>query len=91
MSLQALANLIFSSGLTTRTQVSDISGRGVGMDAVKQFINDGGGDIRVQFPSNTPEMFEEGMEHQAFSLVINLPKQHYFVSADCSVSHSVSA
>lgn len=33
-------NLIFHAGLSTASQVSDVSGRGVGMDVVKQKIND---------------------------------------------------
>ncbi|MES2676634.1 MAG: two-component regulator propeller domain-containing protein [Pseudomonadota bacterium] len=35
---QAIANLIFASGVSTKEQVSDISGRGVGMEAVKHFL-----------------------------------------------------
>lgn len=40
-------NLIFLPGLTTRSQVSDISGRGVGMDVVQSRIRELGGQIRV--------------------------------------------
>ena len=40
-------NLIFLPGLTTRNQVSDISGRGVGMDVVQSRIRELGGQIRV--------------------------------------------
>ena len=38
-STEELANLIFSSGFSTAVRVTDISGRGVGMDAVKEFLN----------------------------------------------------
>ncbi len=40
-------NLIFHSGLSTASSVSDVSGRGVGMDVVKQKINDLRGYVSV--------------------------------------------
>ena len=40
-------DLIFHPGLSTAETVSDISGRGVGMDVVKRNINDLGGVIEV--------------------------------------------
>ncbi|HYX36511.1 MAG TPA: ATP-binding protein [Oligoflexus sp.] len=43
----AAAELIFCSGLSTAGRVSDISGRGVGMDAVRKFLLDVDGNIRV--------------------------------------------
>jgi two-component system, chemotaxis family, sensor kinase CheA len=41
-------NLIFHPGLSTASQVSDISGRGVGMDVVKQKINDLRGYVSIK-------------------------------------------
>ncbi|HEX5323910.1 MAG TPA: chemotaxis protein CheA, partial [Capsulimonadaceae bacterium] len=41
-------NLIFASGLSTAKQVSEISGRGVGMDIVKSNIEKLGGQIFVE-------------------------------------------
>lgn len=41
-------NLIFHAGLSTANQISDISGRGVGMDVVKQKINDLRGYVTVK-------------------------------------------
>ena len=52
-SLSDLANLIFHSGLSTAEKISDLSGRGVGMDAVKQFLQQKGGAIQVQLHQNT--------------------------------------
>ncbi len=46
-----IADLIFSSGVSTKAQVSDISGRGVGMDAVKQFLLDRGCQIKLHLLS----------------------------------------
>ncbi|WP_144392461.1 GAF domain-containing protein [Pleionea sediminis] len=45
---QEIANLIFSSGFSTASEVTEISGRGVGMDAVKRFVEDSDGTIEVK-------------------------------------------
>ncbi|HEU5290607.1 MAG TPA: chemotaxis protein CheA [Cyclobacteriaceae bacterium] len=45
---EEILNLIFHAGLSTASQVSDISGRGVGMDVVKQKINDLRGYVSVK-------------------------------------------
>lgn len=44
---EALA-LIFEPGFSTREEVSDISGRGIGMDVVRRHITDIGGYIEVE-------------------------------------------
>jgi len=41
-------NLIFAAGFSTRTEVSDISGRGVGMDVVKTQITRLNGSIHIE-------------------------------------------
>jgi two-component system chemotaxis sensor kinase CheA len=43
------ANLIFHPGLSTMDAVSDLSGRGVGMDVVQTSIRDAGGTVAVSF------------------------------------------
>lgn len=48
LSDEAVFNLIFHPGLSTAKTVTDISGRGVGMDVVKRAIEDAGGKIRIQ-------------------------------------------
>ena len=40
---QEIADLIFESGLSTASRGSSFSGRGVGMDAVRSFLKQGGG------------------------------------------------
>jgi chemotaxis protein histidine kinase CheA len=75
-SFAAIADLIFASGVSTKEQVSTISGRGVGMDAVKQFLLNQGGNIRVQLLG--PNAQEQELNHGLmipFSLVIELPKK----------------
>lgn len=47
MSRDEIANLIFSSGLSTADKVSDVSGRGVGMDVVRRNVEALGGAIAV--------------------------------------------
>ena len=44
---EAVAELIFQSGLSTAAQVTQVSGRGVGMDAVRTFLEKEGGSIRI--------------------------------------------
>ncbi len=40
--------LIFAPGFSTKEKVTDVSGRGVGMDVVKTNITDLGGEIRIE-------------------------------------------
>ena len=44
---QDIVNMIFSSGVSTAETVTDISGRGVGMDVVRRAIEQAGGNIGV--------------------------------------------
>ena len=44
-------NLIFAAGFSTATEVTDVSGRGVGMDVVRQSIQSLGGRVTI---SSTP-------------------------------------
>jgi two-component system chemotaxis sensor kinase CheA len=44
-------NLIFAPGFSTADQVSDVSGRGVGMDVVRRNVRDLGGNVSID--SNT--------------------------------------
>ncbi len=48
LSDERIDNLIFHPGFSTAEAVSDVSGRGVGMDVVRRNILDLGGRIRVQ-------------------------------------------
>ena len=42
------AELIFTPGFSTAEQTSDVSGRGVGMDAVRAKVRELGGDVRLE-------------------------------------------
>ncbi len=66
---QEIAELVFLSGLSTAQSVSQISGRGIGMDAVRTFLETEGGRISVQ-------LFQPKSEQRGFydfALVIHLP------------------
>jgi two-component system, chemotaxis family, sensor kinase CheA len=72
LSAQETANLIFSSGFSTADEVSDLSGRGVGMDAVREFLESEGGSIEL--------VLHEGAEDDAFrgfETRISIPERLY--------------
>lgn len=41
------ARLVFAPGLSTANKISDLSGRGVGMDVVKTMVDEAGGSIEI--------------------------------------------
>jgi two-component system chemotaxis sensor kinase CheA len=47
LSDEQIFNLIFVAGFSTADTVSDVSGRGVGMDVVRRNINDLGGHVQI--------------------------------------------
>jgi HPt (histidine-containing phosphotransfer) domain-containing protein len=73
---QAVAELIFCSGLSTATQVTQVSGRGVGMDAVRTFLSEQGATVRI-------ELAETGAQlgFTPFEFVIDVPKAAYSFAA----------
>ncbi|BCD96502.1 hypothetical protein MARGE09_P0702 [Marinagarivorans cellulosilyticus] len=73
ISEQDIANLIFNSGTSTKETVSEISGRGVGMDAVKKFLESIGGNIRLNLLKDTATV----KGYTPFELVITLAPSHY--------------
>ena len=68
-SLQDIANVLFESGVSTAETVSDISGRGVGMDAVKKFLQSKGADIAIIV---APDCADD-VEFAPFHISIDLP------------------
>ncbi|WP_434358475.1 chemotaxis protein CheA [Parasalinivibrio latis] len=50
-------NIIFAPGFSTAVEVSDISGRGVGMDVVRRNIEDLGGSIEVESEIDVGSLF----------------------------------
>ncbi|VUD41939.1 Chemotaxis protein CheA [Thalassocella blandensis] len=68
---QNIAELVFSSGVSTKEQVTEISGRGVGMDAAKAYIEEQRGAIAIQLLQNTQEKYT----NTPFEFFIQLPHE----------------
>ncbi len=54
---QDIVDLLFYSGVSTAAQVTDVSGRGVGMDVVKRYIEGAGGNISITSNANQGSVF----------------------------------
>jgi chemotaxis protein histidine kinase CheA len=63
-----VADLVFRPGFSTADVVTDVSGRGVGMDAVKTFIEQDGGRIGIELLNP-----DAGLPYATFRTVIELP------------------
>lgn len=55
---QEIFNLIFNHGFSTAETVSEISGRGIGLDVVKDLTEKAGGEIRVESETGKGTIFE---------------------------------
>jgi HPt (histidine-containing phosphotransfer) domain-containing protein/PAS domain-containing protein len=75
VSPEDVANLIFASGFSTADKVTEVSGRGVGMDAVRGFLRSEGGDVAIRFLTGDVEA-----EWRPFELVITLPEKHTVIA-----------
>jgi len=65
-----LAAVIFRPGFSTAPVLTDVSGRGVGMDAVRDFVARHGGTIALRFTDVDP-----GAPFRAFETLIHLPRR----------------
>ena len=65
---QEIAELIFHSGLSTAQELTDISGRGVGMDAVRSFVSAEGGSVTLDLAG-----VKEGGAQCSFELKFEIP------------------
>ncbi len=71
-----IAQLIFLSGVSTINEVTSVSGRGVGMDAVKAFLVAQQGDITLRLLGDDANGRYTGQDIWVpFELVIELPAQ----------------
>ena len=71
-----IAQFIFESGLTTAEQLSNIAGRGVGMDAIRNFIEDMGGRVEVALLPHNPTQNGTVPICVPFTLKVTIPKIH---------------
>lgn len=69
---EELAELVFQSGLSTAAAVTEISGRGMGMEAIRLYLREAGGDATLELlsPGKDPNF-------RAFRLVVHLPSTYY--------------
>ncbi|MBN3756383.1 HAMP domain-containing protein [Paraburkholderia sp. Tr-20389] len=69
LSDEAVAEFIFRPGFSTAQNVTEISGRGVGMDAVRDFIRREGGRIELRFTDD-----HSGADFRQFQAIVYLPE-----------------
>jgi chemotaxis protein histidine kinase CheA len=62
-----VAEAIFDYGISTASQLSTVSGRGIGMDAVRGFLRERGGDVLIEFTGDARSGY------RPFELVFRLP------------------
>lgn len=66
-----ITELLFSSGVSTAETVTDVSGRGVGMDVVKKAIDNAGGKITVTTKENQGTTFTITLPQNASTQIID--------------------
>jgi HPt (histidine-containing phosphotransfer) domain-containing protein len=71
-SREDIAEVIFQSGLSTSERVTQVSGRGVGMEAVRTFLKEQGASIRIALGSAGKEL-----GFTPFEFVIDIPPDAY--------------
>ncbi|HYX39568.1 MAG TPA: 7TM diverse intracellular signaling domain-containing protein [Oligoflexus sp.] len=73
---ESVAELMFQSGFSTKDDITEISGRGVGMDAVRSYLNAAGGDIVIEFLN-----VADSQRRRAFRFVMRLPNELWWKPA----------
>ncbi len=66
---EQIAQFIFAAGFSTADKVTEVSGRGVGMDAVKGFVERESGSIELKFVTDS----DAGEDFRHFVTLITLP------------------
>ncbi|NTX28840.1 MCP four helix bundle domain-containing protein [Burkholderia pyrrocinia] len=82
LSDDAVAELIFRPGFSTAQAVTEVSGRGVGMDAVRNFLKRDGGDIALRFTDD-----RVGAPYRAFETIVSLPARFAADGAGHGAAH----
>jgi two-component system chemotaxis sensor kinase CheA len=67
---EAIAEIIFLSGLSTSENVTQMSGRGVGMEAVRTFLKEQGASVRIALGNAGKEL-----GFTPFEFVIDIPPE----------------
>ena len=68
-----IASLIFESGFSTARDINDISGRGVGMSAIREHFEKHGGQVRLELLS---ESNIDASQQIQFKLIMTLPRKY---------------
>jgi HPt (histidine-containing phosphotransfer) domain-containing protein len=71
-SAQAVADIIFLPGLSTSAQITQVSGRGVGMDAVRTFLKEQGATVRIELTGGATSF-----DFTPFEFVMEIPQAAY--------------
>ncbi|MBC8739635.1 HAMP domain-containing protein [Paraburkholderia sp. UCT31] len=79
LSDEAIAEMIFRSGFSTAQTVSEISGRGVGMDAVRDFVRREHGRIELRLTDD-----RRGADYRRFQTVVSFPEDWAVDSLEAS-------
>ncbi|MDR3411706.1 MAG: Hpt domain-containing protein [Formivibrio sp.] len=66
---EEIARQIFRPGFSTADKITEVSGRGVGMDAVNDFVKRENGKIEIHFVDDAM-----GADFRQFEIVVNLPE-----------------
>jgi two-component system, chemotaxis family, sensor kinase CheA len=69
LSDEAIAEFVFRPGFSTAQNVTEISGRGVGMDAVRDFLERENGRIELRFTDD-----RIGADFRQFQTIVHLPE-----------------
>ncbi len=78
---EEIAALIFRPGFSTAEQVTEVSGRGVGMDAVQNFVKRENGMIEIRLTDKAV-----GADFRQFQIVVSLPDS-FAVKTDEGYAH----
>jgi chemotaxis protein histidine kinase CheA len=70
LSDEEIAELIFRPGFSTAEKITEVSGRGVGMDAVRDFLKREHGSITLHFTDD-----HKGAAFRQFQTVVSLPER----------------
>lgn len=68
---ERIAECVFHPGLSTAATVTSVSGRGVGMDAIRKFLRKQEGDAKVELTGG-----RDAAGYRPFRLVISLPARY---------------
>jgi two-component system, chemotaxis family, sensor kinase CheA len=94
LSDEAAQSLVFTAGFSTAEKVSDVSGRGVGMDAVKASLARLGGRVELQSRVGQGTLIRIVLPLNAITtrmLVVTAGEQHYAVPFECIVETTIVA